>query len=226
MIPILVAGAAALGGGVAHYKANKKNKEANAILLQAQELYENEKQILTGTENKAKSAMVSLGKSKKHVLETSIMRFLRGWERIKDIQFIESDAISEIKDFSVDEAEVLEIRNMVNIYKSTAKSTASGAAAGGIAAIAAGTMSVPVFAAFTAAPALLFSGLSANKKANENYENAMVTKYQAEEAVEKMKTSETLYNSIAKRSDMFENLLLELDLLFSRCAYSLDKLTK
>ena len=71
---------------------------------------ENEKQILTGTENKAKSAMVSLGKSKKHVLETSIMRFLRGWERIKDIQFIESDAISEIKDFSVDEALPIQIK--------------------------------------------------------------------------------------------------------------------
>lgn len=226
MIPLLIAGVAAIGGGIAHSKAKKTNEEANEILEYAKVLYEKEKEILLKAENDSKDAMVSLGKVKTYVLNTSVMQFLRGWERIKTVKFNESEAIFELKNFTIKEADVLDIREMLNIYENSVKSSAAGVAVGGLAAVAAGSLSVPVVAVFAAAPALLFSGLNANKKAKENYENALVVKYQSEEAVEKMKTTEVLYNAIAKRSEMFENLLAELNLMFSKCAYSLDKLTK
>lgn len=226
MIPVIIAGAMAVGGGIAHHKAKKTNEEAEAIIANAEILYDEEKEELEISTNKAKKAMTSLGQSKQKVLKTSMVRFLRGWERIKDIQFTESNAITEIKNFTISTADVVQINSLVNINTSSFKAGASAAAAGGFVAIAAGSVAVPVVAVFTAAPALLFSGLSKCKKAQENYENALVTKYQVEEAVEKMKTSQTLYKAITKRSEMFESLLLELDLLFSRCAYALDKLTR
>lgn len=226
MIPVIIAGAMAVGGGIAHHKAKKTNEEAEAIIAEAEDLYEEQKEELENTTNEAKKAMTSLGQNKQKVLKTSMVRFLRGWERIKDIQFTESNAITEIQNFTISTADVVEINSLVTNNNASFKAGASGAAAGGFIAIAAGSVAVPVVAVFTAAPALLFSGLSKCKQAQENYENALVTKYQVEEAVEKMKTSQTLYKAITKRSEMFETLLLELDLLFSRCAYALDRLTR
>ena len=62
-------------------------------------------------------------------------------------------------------------------------------------------------AAFTplsavAAPVVLFTGISASMKADENLEKAQVMYSEAEEAVEKMKVAETLCKGIANRADI------------------------
>lgn len=76
-----------------------------------------------------------------------------------------------------------------------------------------------------AAPAILFTGISSSIKADENLEKANTMYAEAELAVEKMKNSEILCNAISKKSDMFNNLLGELNTMFSECTALLDGVT-
>lgn len=91
----------------------------------------------------------------------------------------------------------------------------------GLAASAAGSaLSVGVAAtplAAIVAPALLFTGFSASIKADENLEKANAQYAEAEAAVEKMRVSETLFRAITERSEMYNDLLLKLDVMFSEC---------
>lgn len=75
-----------------------------------------------------------------------------------------------------------------------------------------------------AAPIILFTGISASLKADENLEKANEMYAQAEETVEKMKTSETLCNAITERSDMFDDVLNDLNGIFSECTEKLEQL--
>lgn len=76
--------------------------------------------------------------------------------------------------------------------------------------------------AAVAAPVVLFTGISASMKADENLEKARVMYAEAEKSVEKMKTSEVLCNAINERSEMFDKLLCELNGMFSECSRLLE----
>lgn len=78
-------------------------------------------------------------------------------------------------------------------------------------------------AAFTplaaiAVPVLLFTGMSASKKADENLEKANTMYAEAKAASEKMKISETLCKAIAEKSNLFYELLEFLNKMFSECS--------
>lgn len=77
-----------------------------------------------------------------------------------------------------------------------------------------------------AAPAVLFSGISASMKADENLEKARTMYAETEVAVEKMEAAKVLCVAIADRADMFDDLLLELNGMFSHCAAQLDGVTR
>ena len=77
-----------------------------------------------------------------------------------------------------------------------------------------------------AAPVVLFTGISASIKADENLEKARVMYSQATAASEKMKISQTLCEAISERSYMFDTLLIELDEIFSECTALLDGITR
>lgn len=91
-------------------------------------------------------------------------------------------------------------------------------------AVSLGAAATP-FAAI-AAPVVLFSGISADMKADENIEKAKTMYAEAEAAAEKMKTSEVLCDAISEKAKMFNDLLLELDKRFSYCTALLDGVTK
>lgn len=90
-------------------------------------------------------------------------------------------------------------------------------AAAGIAgsALSFGAAMTPLAA--VAGPAILFTGISASMKADENLEKANVKYAEAELACEKMGVSETLCGAIVERSEMFHDLLDELEGMFSQC---------
>ncbi len=77
-----------------------------------------------------------------------------------------------------------------------------------------------------AAPVVLFSGISASIKADENLEKANTMYAEAEVASEKMKTAEALCAAIAERADMYDGLLDELNGMFSYCTGILDDITR
>ncbi len=86
-------------------------------------------------------------------------------------------------------------------------------------------MSLTPLSAFVA-PVVLFTAISASSKADENLEKANAKLAEIESAVEKMKVSETMCNAIAERADMFRELLVELDEIFSDFAKRLDCITE
>lgn len=100
-----------------------------------------------------------------------------------------------------------------------------GAAAGITGAALSFSAAVTPLAAI-AAPVLLFTGLSASANADKNFEKARSRYAQAQVAVEKMKTSELLCDAIHDKANMFNNLLNELNEMFSYCVALLDVVTK
>ena len=76
------------------------------------------------------------------------------------------------------------------------------------------------------APVVFFSAISSSMKADENLEKARVMEAEANVAIEKMKTSQMISDAIGERADMFNNLLEELNTMFSRCTQLLDEITR
>ena len=243
-------GAAALGLG-GHADAKETNEKAQRISEEAQQMYNSAKNSLEIAQSNTEKALLNLGYKKKNVLDSSMHQFVDSFEKIKHIQLKESVGIYEVSKFSIDSQAIVEVKKMTDIYSSTIKSGATGAAAGAIVALAA-SGSLPIVtgslatagsilmtgeiglaaglagsalsfgAAMTplsaiAAPVVLFTGISASIKADENLEKARTMYAQAELAVEQMETSKTLCSAIAKRSEMFEELLVELNGMFSEC---------
>lgn len=72
--------------------------------------------------------------------------------------------------------------------------------------------------AAVAAPVILFTGISASMKADENLEKANTMYAEAEVASEKMKISETVCGAITEKSEMFDDLLGDLNKMFAECS--------
>lgn len=256
---LAAAGVAALGVG-AQVDAKDTNERAQAIVNDAQSLYNDVKHSLETAQEKTEQSLLRLGNSKKKVLETSINQFLISYERIKNIEMSESIGLDEIKKFSIEKQDAIQLREMSNIYHSTFASGVAGAATGAVIALAV-SGSLPIVtealsiagsalaigevgmaagiagsalsfgAAMTplaaiAAPALLFTGISASVKADENLEKARTMYAEAEAASEKMKNSIILCEAISDRADMYDELLDKLNGMFSYCTGMLDGVTR
>lgn len=259
-LPFIIAGLAAVGaaavGASAQSDAKETNERAQEVVKDAQHLYNQAKNSLEQAKKKTETSLMKLGHAKKNVMETSMNQFLTAYGRIKNIELSESVGLNELKNFTLNEQDVLQLREMSDIYESQFSSGAAGAATGAVIALAA-SGSLPVVsgalsaagsalalgevsmaaglagsalsfgAAMTplaaiVAPAMLFSGISASMKADENLEKARTTYAEAERAAEEMQTSEVLCNAISDRSEMFDQLLFNLNGMFSDCTALLD----
>ena len=254
-IPFLLAGlgvAAGVIGAGGHLSAKETNERAQRKSQEAQELYNKAKYSLEQAQNTTEKALLKLGYQKKSILESSMRQFLTAYDKVKHIQVAESVGINEISKFTIDQQGAIEIKQMTDIYSSSIKSGATGAAAGAVVALAAsGSLSVVTGGLATAgtalmagevsaaagiagsalsfgaamtplaaiaAPVILFTGISASMKADENLEKANTMYAQAEAASEKMKVSEMLCGAITDRSKMFDALLSNLNQMFSECS--------
>ncbi len=236
-IPFLISGLGAAittGLGVGgHLSAKKTNEEAQKIAEEAKELYDNAKYSLEFLQLIAEDKITKLGYRKKNILDTSMRQFLNSYEKVQNVQFKEVTGLNEIANFSIKSQDILEIRQMIDIYSSAidkgiiatlainapslvasgASFTGSMLTVGGI-----GSLGVSITSLATMmAPAIICTAISANLKADENLEKANVMYAEAEAACEKMKISETLCNAIATRAEMYDDLLLELNSMFLEC---------
>ena len=260
-LPLIIAGLAATAIGIgAQADAKDTNERAQKIANDAQSLYNTSKQSLENAQKITEKSLITLGTSKKNVLETSVKQFLTAYARIKNIELSESVGLNEIQKFSIDKQDTLQLQQMSDIYESTFSSGVAGAATGAVITLAA-SGSLPIVtgllstagsaltigelgvaaniagsalsfsAAMTplsaiAAPVVLFSGISASMKADENLEKANTMYGEAESASEQMKTSEVLCQAISDRAAMFDSLLSDLNIMFAQCTALLDGVTK
>ncbi len=216
----LLAGSVALGGG-AHLSAQEKNEKAQQLAKEAKRLYDSSKRSLNKAQKRTQKSLLTLGTTKKHVLNTSISQFMTAYNRIKNAELSDADNLNELKDFMIDKQGVLLLKEMSDLDEATLSDGVATFAATS-ALVALGTTPL----AAIAAPVVLFSGIRADINADENIEKAKTMYAEAEAAVEKMKTSEKLCNSISKKADMFNGLLLDLDERFSYCTALLDEVTE
>lgn len=247
MIPLLIAGAVALAGVGAHANAKEKNEQAESKLVAAKKLYDDSNTSLTVAKTRAEKVALNLGYKKKEILNTSLKQFIECYEKIADIDVGKTDAMIDLSRFKIEKQDVLEIKEMVDIYSSSTKSATQGMGVGVItglalngslslvasmasmgvsmgmgigtsasiagSALATGIAATPF--SLIAAPVVLFTGLSATMKADENLDEARATYAKAREASEKMKVQEVLCKAIEDQSTLFYNLINELNSMFS-----------
>lgn len=154
---IFMAGAAAVGIG-AHADAKETNEQAQAVANNAINSYNNAKSSLEKAQGKTEQSLLNLGNSKKMVLETSLNQFLTSYERIKNIEMSDSVGLDEIKNFSLEKQDAIQLREMTDIYESSFSSSVVGVATGAVIALAAGGSLPVITGTLTAAGTALAAG--------------------------------------------------------------------
>lgn len=138
-LPLLGLLAAAVVGAVgiaSHANAKETNQKAQEILEDAEKIY-NEAQIeLEKIQKKTESSLLKLGYCKKHILETSVNKFLECYKKIKDIKVENSVGLEEIANFYIKNHEALKLKEMSDIYQKAFSKGTTGAAAGAVVALA------------------------------------------------------------------------------------------
>ena len=134
-IPFLLAGAAVLAGGY----GIKKGFDAKEDMDRAQSINEHAKDIANSTErrinNNRKStseAIKQLGSTKISIMANTMDSFVENFSRIKNIDFRDSIGLDELRGFDSNSQEFLDMKN--------ASFEAAELTAGGMGAIAAGTL--------------------------------------------------------------------------------------
>lgn len=138
----LAAGALGIGG---HLDAQDKNEEAEKTRQMAQSYYDAAKDLLDHTREETQEALVNLGTTKQTVLENSMERFIRSFEKTKEIQMELSDGIDELENFRFSSDDAMEIQKLDSAYTSAISTDAVDTAAGAALLLAAGG-SLPVLA--------------------------------------------------------------------------------
>lgn len=220
--------------------------------------YDATKAILNLDIKITQQSLIELGTTKQKVLESSMERFIRSYEKIKEIQMSTNGEVDDLASFQFSSEDMVEIQQLDSNYESAVSTDAAEAAdaAAGAALLLAAGGSIPVLAegasmagamlsigevgtaasiagstvgaaltplAAVAAPVVLFTGLAASMKADENLEQAQVMQAQAEEAVEKMETSMILCEAIVEKSKMFNELITQLNGMFDECSQKLEQ---
>ena len=227
-LPLLIGLAAAGLGAIGHSVAKEDNAKAQAIAEEAKELYDDAKMSLELAQEQAEGALTEFASAKKSVLDGSMSRFISAYDRVKHVELVRSSGVEEIDKFAIDSAGILQIQEMKDIYRDSFSSGAAGVATTlavstitGGSLLGAGLLSLGGLSA-VAGPVMLFTAFSASMKADENLEKARRMYAEAEEAAEKMMTSERLCEAITERSEMFNDLLENLNHLFAQCTVKLE----
>lgn len=111
----------------------------------AQSYYDAAKDLLDHTREETQEALVNLGTTKQTVLENSMERFIRSFEKTKEIQMELSDGIDELENFRFSSDDAMEIQKLDSAYTSAISTDAVDTAAGAALLLAAGG-SLPVLA--------------------------------------------------------------------------------
>lgn len=219
----------ALGAShIMNKKAKRKNEEAQELAQEAREMYDNAKRSLEVVQNKAENSLLKLGNTKKEVLGTSIKQFLVAYDRVKHIELKETAGINELRNFILEDHGVMELREISEVCQSRLSSTVTTGAVLALAinggALSCATALTPF--ATIAAPYMALKAVGANMKANENLEKAHAMHAEAEAASEEMKNQEIICGAIGDRADMFDKLLVDLNVMFSYCTALMDGVTR
>ena len=125
-LPLLFIGVAAATGtfgvgstikaGIDANKAKLINKNATEIVQESSE-WLNAQRLACGR------SLSQLGEEKLYVLSSSITQFLDAFQKIKNVDFKDTEGLEELKKFHIDEKDFVEMHTLVNVAGSLAGKT-------------------------------------------------------------------------------------------------------
>ena len=139
-LPVFFIGAAVATGGAGVVKsvkagidartATKMNEDANALV-------ESTTARLNAHLESCGTALSNLGEEKVFVLENSMKTFLDTFTKLKNVDFKETEGLSELSKMRIDEKEFDELKSMVNFAASLTGGAVAGTAGGALVAFGA-----------------------------------------------------------------------------------------
>lgn len=149
-LPLLFIGVAAATGTFGVGSTIKAGIDANTAKMvnrSANEIVQNSTDWLNAQRFACGRSLSQLGEEKLFVLNSSMTEFLDCFQRIKNVDFRDTEGLNELSKMHIDEQDFVEMRSLVNFAGSLAGGAVAGTAGGALAA----------FGAYGAAQALAFA---------------------------------------------------------------------
>ncbi len=163
-LPLLFVGVAAATGsfGVGNtIKAGIDANKAKIVNKNANEIVKNATDILNAQRLACGDSLRRLGEEKMFVLSSTVTEFLDTFQKIKNVDFRESEGLEELKKLHIDETTFTEMRALVNFAGSIAGGTIAGTAGGALVAFGAFGAAQALAAASTGTAIASLSGAAA-----------------------------------------------------------------
>lgn len=164
-LPLLFIGAAAITGvfGVGKtVKAGIDNFDAKSINNDANERVESASKKLDRQRKAVGVSLDELGELKLFILNNSVKEFLASFEQIKNVDFTESEGLSELSKLHIDQKTFTDLRQMESFAASFLGGTVAGAAGGAMAAFGAFSAAGMFASASTGTAIASLSGVAAS----------------------------------------------------------------
>lgn len=149
-LPLFFIGVAVASGGLGISKSTKAvldSSKANKINKNANEIVNSSTEYLNKQREECGNSLTKLGEEKLFVLNHSISDFLSTFQKIKNVNFKDSEGLDELSKMHIDQNTFTELKSMVNFAESMAGGAVAGTAGGALIA----------FGAYGAAQALAFA---------------------------------------------------------------------
>ena len=163
-LPLLFVGVAAATGsfGVGNtIKAGIDANKAKIVNQNANEIVRNATDILNAQRLACGDSLRRLGEEKMFVLSSTVTEFLDTFQKIKNVDFRESEGLEELKKLHIDETTFTEMRALVNFAGSIAGGTIAGTAGGALVAFGAYGAAQALAVASTGTAIASLSGVAA-----------------------------------------------------------------
>lgn len=139
-LPLLFIGIAAATGsfGVGStIKAAMDANKAKHLNLSANEIVQNSTDWINAQRNACGKSLQQLGEEKQFVLSSTVHDFLDTFQKIKNVDFKDTEDLEELTKFHIDEATFTEMRSLVIFARSLAQGGIAGTAGGAFVAFGA-----------------------------------------------------------------------------------------
>lgn len=155
-------GAATAAAGVGKtVKAGMDNSKAKTINENANKRIESWSYKLDAARKQCGSALEHLGKEKISILNTSVKEFLESFEKLKNVDFVDSLGLNELNNLHIDSNVFVDLKEMESFASSFAGGTVAGAAGGAFAAFGAYSAATTFASASTGTAIASLSGAAA-----------------------------------------------------------------
>lgn len=204
-LPLLFIIPAVVGAKVESDKLEAKvtNEQANIILNDAKHNFE-------FRESACSEALSALGSKKVFVLGTSIANFITTVEKLKNVELQNAVDLNELGRFRINKNSIIELKEMKDKISTLIVGGSLSGIGGGLLALGAGLGSIVAGSA-----AFGLGNIVMLAKAKSQKDKAYANLAEAKRAAEELNNAGLVCDGIRRRSNMFYNLLVRLDSLFT-----------